>query len=166
MDVKQIYECAELILKDFNDLKIPDIQLAFNRAKSGRYGSIYDRIDCSVLMGFISEYDLERQAEISQVRETENGQMKEISKLPIPRLEEIKMKDRPYHEATQPERNDMSVLFQRFYRRFDFIHKFWPLDTPGIRMIMIDKKPMDGLKYVEWKVEQRKKVLNYLKLKK
>lgn len=66
MNPNQIYDTAELIAEDFHYLTVADINLVFKRAKLGRYGQIFDRLDGQVILGWFRSYDHERTAEAEQ----------------------------------------------------------------------------------------------------
>jgi hypothetical protein len=66
MNPNQIYDTAELIAEEFHYLTVADINLIFKRAKLGRYGQIFDRLDGQVILGWFRSYDHERTAEAEQ----------------------------------------------------------------------------------------------------
>lgn len=60
MDSGQLHETARLILQEFYLLKIEDLNIFFERFKSGFYGQTFDRIDGNVIMVKLREYVDER----------------------------------------------------------------------------------------------------------
>jgi len=60
MSAVQVARLADLILEKYSILKIDDFKLCFNEVISGKYGTIYDRIDVNVVLTWISTYLNER----------------------------------------------------------------------------------------------------------
>jgi len=62
MNDVQTYETATLVLQYYNYLTIADINLLFQRAKIGKYGKLYDRLDGQIILDWFARYDAERTA--------------------------------------------------------------------------------------------------------
>lgn len=56
----QIDETCILIMEDFWHLKVADLQLFVKEAKKGKFGKLYDRIDCQIIIEWLTVYDEER----------------------------------------------------------------------------------------------------------
>lgn len=56
----QIAVTADLIIEEYPYLKTDDLKLCFKNAKKLRYGEVYNRIDGSVVMRWLMEYNKER----------------------------------------------------------------------------------------------------------
>lgn len=56
----QTQETAILIIENYPVLKISDINLIFKRAKLGKFGQFYDRLDGQLLLGWFDTYFNER----------------------------------------------------------------------------------------------------------
>lgn len=56
----QVASVANLIIEEYYFLKPDDFKLCFNRAKKGKYGKVYDRIDGQVIFDWLNTYVEER----------------------------------------------------------------------------------------------------------
>lgn len=65
MNDRQIAQTADLVLDKFWMLKLEDLRVCFDRAKSGKYGQVYNRIDGQVIMTWMDTY-LEERLEIAE----------------------------------------------------------------------------------------------------
>jgi hypothetical protein len=60
MSDQQTQETAMLIIENYPSLKISDINLIFKRAKLGKFGSMYDRLDGQLVLSWFDAYFNER----------------------------------------------------------------------------------------------------------
>lgn len=60
MSAVQVARLADLIIEKYFFLKIDDFKLCFDEVISGKYGTVYDRIDVNVVLTWISTYLNER----------------------------------------------------------------------------------------------------------
>lgn len=60
MNDVQTQETAMLIIETYPSLNIADINLVFKRAKLGKFGQFYDRLDGQLLLGWFDTYFDER----------------------------------------------------------------------------------------------------------
>lgn len=60
MSDQQTQETAMLIIENYPSLKIADINLIFKRAKLGKFGSMYDRLDGQLILSWFEVYFNER----------------------------------------------------------------------------------------------------------
>lgn len=60
MNDAQVAITTDLIIEEYPYFKIDDLKLAFRNAMKGRYGEIYNRLDGSVVMGWLRQYNKER----------------------------------------------------------------------------------------------------------
>jgi len=60
MSDQQTQETAMLIIENYPALKISDINLIFKRAKLGKFGSMYDRLDGQLVLSWFEAYFNER----------------------------------------------------------------------------------------------------------
>lgn len=56
MTDEQTYMTAELIVDEFYNLNVADINLVFKNAKLGKYGKIYDRLDGNIILEWFRRY--------------------------------------------------------------------------------------------------------------
>lgn len=60
MTDQQTQDTAILILDNYSSLKISDINLIFKRAKLGKFGGLYDRLDGQLILSWFEQYFNER----------------------------------------------------------------------------------------------------------
>ena len=60
MNDSQVAMTTDLIIEEYPYFKIDDLKLAFRNAMKGRYGEIYNRLDGSVIMRWLEQYNQER----------------------------------------------------------------------------------------------------------
>lgn len=60
MNDSQVAMTTDLIIEEYPYFKIDDLKLAFRNAMKGRYGEIYNRLDGSVIMQWLKQYNHER----------------------------------------------------------------------------------------------------------
>ncbi len=60
MNDVQTIETAYLIVETYYSINIADINLIFKRAKLGRYGTTYDRLDGQVILSWFEKHFNER----------------------------------------------------------------------------------------------------------
>jgi hypothetical protein len=60
MSESQIDSTCLLITEDFEYLKTADLLWFCKEAKKGRYGKLYDRIDCQIIIEWLTTYDEDR----------------------------------------------------------------------------------------------------------
>lgn len=165
MDLKQAYETSEMILKDFNDWKMPDIQLCFDRAKAGRYGIAYDRIDVAVVMQWCSAYDLERMEDIALANEKKSGEMKGDIREPYKAIKQLVRKELLIEKGFIPQKDSMQHFFNVKYELWERLCEKQPQES-GFRFLKRYGKMLSGAEYVKYKLEQQTRVKEYLKNKK
>jgi hypothetical protein len=59
----QIDECAMLIVQEFKNLTIADINLIFKDAKMGKYGELYESLSMAKVLGWFNDYFTKRMDE-------------------------------------------------------------------------------------------------------
>lgn len=67
MTEMQIAVTTELIIEEYPYFTVADLKLCFKNAMKGRYGEIYNRIDGSVIMGWLRRYNVERCTEADRI---------------------------------------------------------------------------------------------------
>lgn len=63
----QIGQTADMIIKDYNFLKVEDFKLCFNNAKKGIYGKQYDRLDGQIIFEWLDIYVNDRATEAERL---------------------------------------------------------------------------------------------------
>lgn len=90
MNVIQVNMTAELILEQYWYLKLEEILLVFKNAMKLKYGKLFDRIDGGVIMGWISEYDINERGYILEKNATQKRKEVETDdSLPVEAFKEI-----------------------------------------------------------------------------
>lgn len=72
MNDSQVAITTDLIIEEYPYFKIDDLKLAFRNAMKGRYGEIYNRLDGSVIMGWLNQYNCERCAKADVISYNEH----------------------------------------------------------------------------------------------
>ena len=60
MSDTQVAVTADLIIEEYPYFQTDDLKLAFRNAMKGHYGDVYNRIDGSVILGWLKRYNKER----------------------------------------------------------------------------------------------------------
>ncbi|MCF8219793.1 MAG: hypothetical protein K9J21_12540 [Bacteroidales bacterium] len=103
MTDEQTQETAMLILDEYYNISIADINIIFKRAKLGRWGQIYDRLDGQLILSWFDEYFQER---------CKASQEKSI-------LEADKYKGDPYQRfSTQAKNKEQAAKVGAFIEHF------------------------------------------------
>lgn len=80
----QIAHTIDLILEDFSVYKPDYFILCFNRAKKGKYGKQYDRIDGQIIFEWLNQFDYEYTIELEHEREMEKRRLESIKPVALP----------------------------------------------------------------------------------
>ena len=71
MNAEQINFAAEHFVQHHWKYSLEDIQMCLDRGAAGMYGTIYNRLDLSILNEWMSKYDQERDTYITALRQEE-----------------------------------------------------------------------------------------------
>lgn len=173
MTIPQIGETADMIISDFNALKIEDVRACFNNGKKGHYGQLYGRIDGQIIMLWLSQYSTDRTNEFLRIKDhnekealkkkidpaeiNPEGQRKVIELL----KSVIKPVDEKKAEKPVREKSIYEKSIQRFYRQFTKIclyGKGRALDE-AYRFIFMYGREMNATEYVEFKIGQQERIM-------
>lgn len=77
MNDSQVAITTDLIIEEYPYFKVDDLKLVFRNAMKGRYGDIYNRLDGSVIMGWLRQYNKERCARADVLSYNEHKRMNE-----------------------------------------------------------------------------------------
>lgn len=163
LSLKQAWETSELILNEFNDWKLANIQQCLNNAMAGRYGVLFDRLDTQVIMKWCSAYDLERMEDISKANEKLSGDYKGLVREPLKALEMLK-KEEIKGFTSKSATDSMQHFFNTKYELWERLCEKQPQGS-GFRFLKRYGKMLSGAEYVEYKLEQQTRVKEYLKNK-
>lgn len=160
MNDEQIVFVVETIKTDYYFIRPDELKYCFNQAKKGRYGQIYDRIDCATICQWIDKYLVERLEVIYELAEEEEkrneANFKIVLSLKNSKGESLKVLDFEPKEEIKPETPIKSIsLHQKWLNHFDFLHKKYSDErTPIIRHIKRYGTSMDIEKFFNKKLEQ------------
>lgn len=76
MTAVQIETAAQDIIEDYYYLNLADFALCFKNGRKLRYGEIYDRMDSSVILGWLNKYIEERTTFSANRSEHRHSQVK------------------------------------------------------------------------------------------
>lgn len=178
MSDTQISFVRETIKTDYWYLKLDELKYIFNQAKKGRYGKVYDRVDCAIICEWLDQYVLERDEIVTEKRVAEQRFQETIkpdedspvisfatilADLKKKEIEELQNEvvdrnliDRPIRQMTEQE-NLVQEIFKEFetlYRDQDDIR---PPKEPG-RFVRYADKLLDIESFLRLKLEESAKL--------
>lgn len=168
MNQSQVVQVVEMIQTDCYFLKPSELKYCFDNAKTGKYGTVYDRIDGNVIFGFIDKYLEERMGIVHFENERQHEEYKrggfEVSETVAEALKNIDFKtvDKPSLPKAKyvpkvPE-NDTEVFIQSLFKEFDEIYGKHPVgENRGKRFIEYGKLIVDQDEFIDVKLKERNK---------
>lgn len=155
MNDVQVMNTAKFILAEYAQYKLDDFMLCFDRAKKGKYGIVYDRIDGHVIFEWIEKYLHERFQEVEGLRINEK---KALDKKESEDKNLIGMPDyfKPLMQKKVPEAkeiekkpvNEQQQLVNGWINEFD-LEAF---ELNGKKFIEVGSKNMDINEYLEMRM--------------
>jgi hypothetical protein len=73
----QIFEIADILLEESKYMRLEDIVFCFKRAKQGKYGKFYNRMDVPTVLGIWEQYKLEYEENFELEKRRELAKYKE-----------------------------------------------------------------------------------------
>ena len=120
MNADQINFSAEHFVQHHWKYSLEDIQLCSDRGTAGIYGTIYNRLDLSILNEWISKFEQERDTHITGMRTQEQQQNNIYEMFQHPQVQEaiqtaadkLKIEEAPAQEAkrTSPSRFEQMLM--------------------------------------------------------
>ena len=167
MDESQIEFLVETIRTDYYYLKLPELKLCFNNCKKGMYGTIYDRIDTSVVVSWIEMFLKERFNSIEKIRKTESDNHKRtltdfhpsVVDAMKSAVSDIKKNEtKPLCENIKRKKTQQELFIQQCFRDFDELCKNRNDDfaSAGIRLVNIEGKEFNQDEYIIYRIEKQK----------
>ena len=158
MNSQQIAYCAEDICNSQDMevwcLSLDEIQLCMENGINGKYGTIYDRIDQSIIFGWLRSFWQERMTALVHKRENElqnrrmnisevfqNDTMTKILKDVTDKLTIHEVKEEPKEPSKKTEWEQMII---------DEFYKLEPTDRPGLRIYNGKGLDIDEYSQVRW----------------
>lgn len=151
------------IKEDYFFLKPEELKVCFNNAKKGKYGTMYDRIDAAVIIGWIDTFCIERtQIAIDlNVEQSKAYKREPISPIIEQALKNV-LKDKPIEKVSldliEPEkrpRTEQEIIIDDIYKEFDQLHRDKPYDpNETIRSIPYMGKNITQSEFLQIRLEE------------
>jgi hypothetical protein len=173
MNDNQIIQTVELVLDSYPMFKLSDFKLCFNRAKSGRYGKVYDRIDGQIIFEWLGNYENEREQEIVTLRQNQSQESKQELKAPpsdkfLAKLKET-LSSIEQQKKENAKRSDLrggniqsGDKYQEWIKQFDRLERKQQIHN-SLSFVRRCGKIMSQSEYLEYKYKQELKVKKYLR---
>lgn len=153
MNAFQVDMCAEMIMEKQWMYSLDDIQIALQNGACGLYGEIYNRVDVSVIFGWLGKYEQERQRVVMEKKRKEIEQnniyevfqsdvMRDALKMVVDKLPKVDSKP-------EPPRKKLSEFEQMILDEWDKI----PYEK-GTRLKHCFELLMDFEDYRRWRVSE------------
>lgn len=166
MDESQIEFLVETIRTDYYYLKLPELKLCFNNCKKGMYGTIYDRIDTSVVVSWIEMFLKERFNAIEKIRKQESDNHKRTLTDFHPSVVDAmknavydikKVEKKSITKTIKREKTEQELLIQQWFKEFDNIYMQQQngFSDEAIRTIEIEGKKYNQNEFVIYKLEKK-----------
>lgn len=81
MDAFQVADTINLIIETYPHYCLEDFKLFFKMAKKGLFGDVFGRMDGSVIMNWLSKYNIHRVLEAQEASIREQDRFKELSRI-------------------------------------------------------------------------------------
>lgn len=173
----QISFVRETLKTDYYYLKLDEVRFVFNQAKKGKYGQVYDRIDCAIICGWLDQYVSERDQIITEKRIHEKklaektvvpdensvvadfaAMVAELKKKEIEELREVVI-NRNLIEPPKRERTENEILVQEIMAEFDLLHREHKCGVmEAVRLITYEGKQTDCNTFLRIKLEEMNKI--------
>jgi hypothetical protein len=123
MNADQINFSAEHFVQHHWKYSLEDIQLCLDRGVAGIYGTIYNRLDLSVLNEWMSKFEQERDTHITGMRTEEQKQNNIYEMFQHPQVvdaihqaaDKLKMQEAPVQEAKRSNPPQIEIALMREY---------------------------------------------------
>lgn len=156
MNQSQVLDIVELVQNNYYFLKPSEFKYCFDNAKMGRYGQLYDRIDGSIIFGWIEKY-LEERMEVC-ITENQNqnkqhlvdGAHEDILVRILNKLDEEKT---PVNTFI-PQSDELRAKSNEIFLEFDFIYDQNPIGNTGKKFIDYKGKIVDQTEYLEIRLKE------------
>lgn len=161
MNDVQVNFTIEAIKTDYYFLKIEELKFCFNEARKGRYGTMYDRIDCAVICGWIEKY-LETRIEIAYEQNMKEQKLKSISTVEAfseiaPALKFSVNEEKEFKKIVKrPELIEYENKIQSIMKEFDAIHEREEKEyyKSGTRFVNYNKKRLTQSEFLELRLKE------------
>lgn len=152
MNAPQILDTAKVIAQEYYFMKASELKYVLNKAKTGHYGQMYDRLDGPLILGWLNTYMHEREDTCANYQETKNIEHKKDNNeaLENEKMQEIykslknstKMKEEKKEEE-KSERQRANEMAQSWLKEFDELERKQNHTSGGIRFVKVGKLMMN-----------------------
>ena len=123
MNADQINFAAEHFVQHHWKYSLEDIQLCLDRGVAGIYGTIYNRMDLSILNAWVSNFEQERDTHITALRTEEQQQNNIYEMFQHPQVvdaiqqaaDKLKIEEAPVQEVKRSEVSSFEQLLMKEY---------------------------------------------------
>jgi hypothetical protein len=123
MNAEQINFAAEHIVQEKWIYSLEDIQFCLDRGAAGMYGTIYNRLDLSVINEWITKYEQERQSHITALKNEEKRTNNIYEMFQHPQImdamqqaaDKLKIKEEPVREVKRENPPQIEIALMREY---------------------------------------------------
>jgi hypothetical protein len=142
MNADQINFAAEHFVQHHWKYSLEDIQLCLDRGVAGIYGTIYNRMDLSILNAWVSNFEQERDTHITALRTEEQQQNNIYEMFQHPQVvdaiqqaaDKLKIEEAPVQEV---KRSEVSSFEQQLMAEYDAL----PIWDDNVRFSVYKNKP-------------------------
>ena len=142
MNADQINFAAEHFVQHHWKYSLEDIQLCLDRGVAGIYGTIYNRMDLSILNAWVSNFEQERDTHITALRTEEQQQNNIYEMFQHPQVvdaiqqaaDKLKIEEAPVQKV---KRSEVSSFEQQLMAEYDAL----PIWDDNVRFSVYKNKP-------------------------
>jgi len=165
MNKEQVNQTADLILSEFNFLRVEDFKLCFNNAKKGIYGKQYDRLDGQVIFEWLNVYSNERANEserLNSLKKFESNEkanpegQKKVTEILSLAVKELKEKEiiQDNFKSKIKEPDERTKKIQGYFKEFDLLHSKERLEINKKKFLNYKGKTLDEVEFVEFRLKE------------
>lgn len=170
IDEEQLKDILELIIHntEFNSLTPESFALCFNRAKTGKYGMVNEKLDGQIIFSWLRKFSSEVTLEYEQYRAKENAKYKEewnmngASQEYLDLLENIvsKIEKRKSEQAKPKVTESVKMittadeLYATYSNEFNSLFAKDGISTNGIMFIKINENLLDRETFIKFRFDE------------
>lgn len=162
MTEAQVVKTVNLLMSSphYMELKPEDFALCFNRALSGRYGKVFNRLDGMVITEWLNQYIVEREQEIIEAnirkKEKRGGDLSIIDERMAKKFGELahKLQVKKIKEEKPRERTGEEKQIDAWMAEFNSLSESQGLDKQPIKFVLYNEKHIDCREFLEMKLTE------------
>lgn len=154
MNAMQVAFAVETIKTDYYFLKIEELKFCFLEAKKGRYGTMYDRIDCAIICEWIEKYLTQRVQLAYDKNHNEHKQLKptdihpKITSMMQTLIESVDPVNMDLVTPKRRELTEQEIIIQDILKEFDSLPEI-PGSIAAMKIIDYNGKKLTQSEYLE-----------------